>query len=164
MCCKPQVLYTEVLSNPTLVVADLPALSSIAHARGSQLVVDNTFTPLAVTPARWGADVVVHSMTKFISGASDIIAGAVCGSSQFLQQLMDLHTGNDKVQHTCSQADNVYHVHVLILAFKDKHAKPMQQHTAAMMVLSAWYQICSVKHHVFFHVKGSYKYNLHECM
>jgi methionine-gamma-lyase len=88
-----QVLYTEVLSNPTLVVSDLPALASIAHTRGSQLVVDNTFTPLAVTPARWGADVVVHSMTKFISGASDIIAGAVCGSNQFLQQCMDLHTG-----------------------------------------------------------------------
>jgi methionine-gamma-lyase len=93
MSCNTQVLYTEVLSNPTLVVADLPALASIAHARGSHLVVDNTFTPLAVTPARWGADVIVHSMTKFISGASDIIAGAVCGSNQFLQQLMDLHTG-----------------------------------------------------------------------
>uniref|UniRef100_A0A383VV31 Cystathionine beta-lyase n=1 Tax=Tetradesmus obliquus TaxID=3088 RepID=A0A383VV31_TETOB len=90
---RTKVLYTEVLSNPTLVVSDLPALARIAHAAGAQLVVDNTFTPLAVTPARWGADVVVHSMTKFISGASDIIAGAVCGSNQFLQQLMDLHTG-----------------------------------------------------------------------
>eukprot|EP00882_Tetradesmus_deserticola_P003026 GHRQ01003212.1.p1 GENE.GHRQ01003212.1~~GHRQ01003212.1.p1 ORF type:complete len:550 (+),score=169.10 GHRQ01003212.1:365-2014(+) len=88
-----KVLFTEVLSNPTLVVSDLPALASIAHAHGSHLVVDNTFTPLAVTPARWGADVVVHSMTKFISGASDVIAGAVCGSNQFLQQLMDLQTG-----------------------------------------------------------------------
>lgn len=82
-----------MLSNPTLVVSDLPALARTAHEAGAQLVVDNTFTPLAVTPARWGADVVVHSMTKFISGASDIIAGAVCGSNQFLQQLMDLHTG-----------------------------------------------------------------------
>ena len=88
-----QVLFTEVVSNPTLVVADLPRLAGIAHSRGAQLVVDNTFTPLAVTPVRWGADVVVHSMTKFISGASDIIAGAVCGTAAFLERLMDLHTG-----------------------------------------------------------------------
>jgi cystathionine beta-lyase/cystathionine gamma-synthase len=56
-------------------------------------VVDNTFTPLAVTPSAWGADVVVHSLTKFVSGASDIIAGAVCGSAAFVGSLMDLHMG-----------------------------------------------------------------------
>eukprot|EP00878_Enallax_costatus_P023249 GHUV01024718.1.p1 GENE.GHUV01024718.1~~GHUV01024718.1.p1 ORF type:complete len:309 (+),score=49.08 GHUV01024718.1:258-1184(+) len=90
-----KVLYTEVLSNPTLVVADLPALAEVAHNRQNpaSLVVDNTFTPLAVTPVHWGADVVVHSLTKFISGASDIIGGAVCGSKDFLDQLFNLHTG-----------------------------------------------------------------------
>jgi methionine-gamma-lyase len=56
-------------------------------------VVDNTFTPLSITPAHWGADVVVHSLTKFVSGASDIIAGAVCGSAAFVASLMDLHMG-----------------------------------------------------------------------
>eukprot|EP00775_Hariotina_reticulata_P012376 gene12376-12510_t len=91
--CGITVLFTEVVSNPTLVVADLPRLAGIAHRRGAQLVVDNTFTPLAISPVRWGADVVVHSMTKFISGASDIIAGAVCGTAAFLERLMDLHTG-----------------------------------------------------------------------
>ena len=44
-------------------------------AQGVKLVVDNTFSPMIVSPARWGADVVVHSLTKFISGASDVIAG-----------------------------------------------------------------------------------------
>lgn len=43
--------------------------------QGLKLVVDNTFTPLIITPAKWGADVVIHSMTKFMSGASDIVAG-----------------------------------------------------------------------------------------
>lgn len=88
-----QVVYCETVSNPTLVVADLPALAALAHGAGAALVVDNTFTPLAVTPAAWGADVVVHSLTKFVSGASDIIAGAVCGSAAFVASLMDLHAG-----------------------------------------------------------------------
>jgi O-acetylhomoserine/O-acetylserine sulfhydrylase-like pyridoxal-dependent enzyme len=70
-----QVLYTETLSNPTLAVADIPALADIAHAVRAKLVVDNTFAPCIVSPARWGADVVVHSLTKYINGASDIIAG-----------------------------------------------------------------------------------------
>eukprot|EP00879_Flechtneria_rotunda_P013267 GHRR01013854.1.p1 GENE.GHRR01013854.1~~GHRR01013854.1.p1 ORF type:complete len:524 (+),score=184.92 GHRR01013854.1:299-1870(+) len=88
-----KVVYTEVLSNPTLVIADLPSLAQLAHQHGASLVVDNTFTPLAVTPCHWGADVVVHSMTKFMSGSSDIIAGAVCGRASLIQQMMDLHTG-----------------------------------------------------------------------
>jgi methionine-gamma-lyase len=58
-----------------------------------QLVIDNTFSPLVLSPASLGADVVVHSMTKYINGASDIIAGAVCGSADFVQSLMDLHMG-----------------------------------------------------------------------
>jgi hypothetical protein len=68
------------------------------YAAGASLVVDNTFTPLAVTPSHWGADVVVHSLTKFVSGASDIIAGAVCGSAAFVASLMDLHMGECVVQ------------------------------------------------------------------
>ena len=54
---------------------------------------DNTFTPLVVAPARYGADVVVHSMTKFLSGASDIIAGCVCASKEFITSLMDVNGG-----------------------------------------------------------------------
>lgn len=89
-----KVLYVESLANPTLEVADIPALAEIAHAAGAKLVVDNTFAPVILSPAMHGADVVVHSVTKFISGGSDIIAGAVCGSQEFVTQLMDLHTGS----------------------------------------------------------------------
>lgn len=88
-----KVIYAESIANPTLRVADIPSLASLAHARGAQLVIDNTFSPLVMSPAALGADVVVHSMTKFINGASDIIAGAVCGSTEFVQGLMDLHQG-----------------------------------------------------------------------
>ncbi len=90
---QTRVLYVETMANPTLKVANLPALAKIAHARGAALVVDNTFAPLIVTPALHGADVVVHSLTKFVSGSSDIIAGVVCGSREFVSSLMDVTTG-----------------------------------------------------------------------
>lgn len=88
-----KVVYTESLSNPTLRVANLPLLAKLSKEFEAKLVVDNTFTPLAMSPIEHGADVVVHSLTKFINGASDFIAGAVCGSEAFIGSLMDLHVG-----------------------------------------------------------------------
>ena len=75
---KTRVLYTETVGNPTLKIADIRALSQLAKTRGLCLVVDNTFTPMMISPARLGADVVVYSMTKYINGASDLVAGAIC--------------------------------------------------------------------------------------
>jgi methionine-gamma-lyase len=91
---KTQVLYAESIANPTLRVADIPALADIAHRHGIKLVVDNTFSPLLLSPKQLGADIVVHSMTKFIGGASDHISGVICGDRDFIHQLMDLHTGS----------------------------------------------------------------------
>ncbi len=90
---RTRVIFTESISNPTLRVADIPGLSEIAQRRGIKLVVDNTFSPLILSPKELGADIVVHSLTKFINGASDYIAGAVCADQDFIQELMDLHTG-----------------------------------------------------------------------
>ncbi|GAX83508.1 hypothetical protein CEUSTIGMA_g10933.t1 [Chlamydomonas eustigma] len=89
---KTKVIYAEAQSNPTLVASDLPSLAKIAREKGLKLVVDNTFTPYVVSPVKHGADIVVHSMTKFMSGASDIIAGVVCGPARFIDDLMNLHT------------------------------------------------------------------------
>ncbi len=91
---RTRLLYVETLSNPTLRVADIPRLAQLAHARGVKLVVDNTFCPLVISPLRLGADIVVHSLTKFVNGASDVIAGAVCGSNETIASLMDLHRGS----------------------------------------------------------------------
>ena len=91
---RTRLIFTESVSNPTLRLADIPKLAEIAQEKGVKLVVDNTFSPLILSPAALGADVVVHSLTKFISGASDVIAGAVCGSEEFIGQLMDLHLGS----------------------------------------------------------------------
>ncbi len=90
---RTRVIFTESISNPTLRVADIPGLSSIAQRHGIKLVVDNTFSPLILSPKELGADIVVHSMTKYINGASDFIAGAVCADREFIQELMDLNTG-----------------------------------------------------------------------
>ena len=90
---RTRVIFTESISNPTLRVADIPGLSEIAQRHDIKLVVDNTFSPLILSPKKLGADIVVHSMTKFINGASDYIAGAVCADQAFIQELMDLHTG-----------------------------------------------------------------------
>lgn len=72
---KTKVLYLESVANPTLTVANIPELSRIAHDKGVMVVVDNTFAPMVLSPARLGADVVVHSISKYISGGADIIAG-----------------------------------------------------------------------------------------
>lgn len=93
MTDNTKVVFTETVSNPTLAVANLPKLAQLAHDRGAQLVVDNTFSPLMVTPGEHGADVIVHSLTKYINGASDIIAGAVCGTKEFIVSLMGLTEG-----------------------------------------------------------------------
>ena len=90
---KTRLIFTESVSNPTLRLADIPKLSAVAKENDISLVVDNTFSPLLLSPAVSGADVVVHSITKFISGASDVIAGAICGTEAFIGELMDLHMG-----------------------------------------------------------------------
>ncbi|KDP25202.1 hypothetical protein JCGZ_20358 [Jatropha curcas] len=90
---KTKVLYFESMSNPTLQVANIPELSRIGHDKGVTVVVDNTFAPVVLSPARLGADVVVHSISKFISGGADIIAGAVCGPASLVNSMMDLQQG-----------------------------------------------------------------------
>jgi methionine-gamma-lyase len=93
IAAETKVIYVETLGNPTLTAADIPALAVLARKYSLKLVVDNTFSPMMISPARLGADVVVYSMTKFINGASDLLAGAICGQREFIYQLMDLHTG-----------------------------------------------------------------------
>ena len=81
---RTKMIYAESVSNPTLRVADIPALAAIAKRHGIPLVIDNTFMPMALSPIQLGADIVVHSLTKFMNGASDIIGGAVVGSTAFI--------------------------------------------------------------------------------
>lgn len=88
-----KMIYVETMGNPKLNIADIPAISKIAKAHNVKLVVDNTFTPVMISPMTMGADVVVYSLTKFVNGASDLMGGAVLGDTDFIFELMDLHTG-----------------------------------------------------------------------
>ncbi len=76
-------LWAETPSNPLLKVLDLAALAELAHDRGAWLVADNTFaTPYLQQPIALGADLVVHSTTKYIGGHSDVVGGAVCTDAE----------------------------------------------------------------------------------
>jgi len=87
-----RILYLETISNPTLVVPDLAALASLAHRHGVTVVVDNTFaSPYLCRPLALGADLVVESATKYLSGHSDVLAGAVAGSRPLIDAVRALH-------------------------------------------------------------------------
>jgi cystathionine beta-lyase/cystathionine gamma-synthase len=80
---RTRLLWLETISNPTTAMADVAALAELAHAHGVVVAVDNTFaSPALATPLAQGADVVVHSTTKYIGGHSDIIGGMVVGSAE----------------------------------------------------------------------------------
>lgn len=88
-----KMLYCETVSNPLLEVADIEVLSKIAKKHNLKLVVDNTFSPLTVAPAKLGADIVIHSLTKFINGSSDTVGGVVCASQEFINDLKNVNNG-----------------------------------------------------------------------
>lgn len=90
---ETKVLYCETVSNPLLEIADIAGLSAIAKKYNLKLVVDNTFSPLCVSPAKLGADVVVHSLTKFINGSSDAVGGVACGTQEFINAMRNVNDG-----------------------------------------------------------------------
>lgn len=87
---ETRMIITEVIANPTTKVADIAALADIAHGADALLVVDSTFTPPPLfRPLRAGADLVVHSLTKYINGHGDAMGGAVIGRSELIQPIKD---------------------------------------------------------------------------
>ncbi len=88
-----KVLYCESVSNPLLEIADIKALSDLSNKYNLKLVVDNTFSPLQISPAKLGADVVIHSLTKFINGSSDTVGGVICGTNEFIDNLRNVNDG-----------------------------------------------------------------------
>jgi methionine-gamma-lyase len=90
---KTKILYCETVSNPLLEVADIPGLAKLAKKHNLQLVVDNTFSPLSVSPKQLGADIVIHSLTKFINGSSDTMGGVVCGTQELIDSLRSVNDG-----------------------------------------------------------------------
>jgi len=88
-----KIIYCESISNPLLEIADIRELGRIAKKHDLKLVVDNTFSPLQISPAILGADIVIHSLTKFINGTSDTVGGAICGTNEFIESLRNVNDG-----------------------------------------------------------------------
>jgi methionine-gamma-lyase len=84
------LVVCETVSNPSLAVADIPAVAEVAHAAGARLVVDNTIaTPIGCRPLDHGADLVFHSATKYLNGHSDVLAGVAVGSAELIGRLAE---------------------------------------------------------------------------
>lgn len=84
---KPEIVYIETVSNPLLIVADVTEISRLTKKYGSTVIIDNTFaTPLLYKPLNEGADLVIHSATKYFSGHGNLTAGVICGNDQKLMQ------------------------------------------------------------------------------
>lgn len=88
-----KILYCETVSNPLLEVADIKGLAQLAKKHNIKLIVDNTFSPMLISPITFGADVVIHSLTKFINGTNDTMGGVVCGSQELIDAMRSVIDG-----------------------------------------------------------------------
>ncbi|GAA0357487.1 trans-sulfuration enzyme family protein [Bacillus horti] len=122
-----KVLYLETPSNPCLTILDIKRLSELAHRYQLKVIVDNTFmTPLLQQPLVLGADIVVHSATKYLNGHGDVLAGFVVGSSEDIS-MMRKHVMGD-----LGQPLNAWEAYLILRGLKTL-ALRMRQHCA-----SAW--------------------------
>jgi len=127
-----RLIYCESISNPLLEVADIRGLAAIAKKHDCKLLVDNTFSPLMFTPRRLGADVVIHSLTKFINGTSDCVAGCICGEETFIEALSNVNSG------TCMLLGPVLDSHRAASILKNLHSLNvrMKQHSSNAQYLA----------------------------
>ena len=86
----PSIFRTRTKLARALTINDL---AKIAKKHNLKLVVDNTFSPLSVSPAKLGADIVIHSLTKYINGSSDTVGGVTCASKEFINSLKNVNSG-----------------------------------------------------------------------
>lgn len=85
---ETKLIYSEVVSNPTVKIADIPALAKLAHDNGALLMVDNTFTsPFAIRPMDFGADIVINSLTKFLNGHADAMGGSMTTTAELVEKI-----------------------------------------------------------------------------
>ena len=123
---KTKVIYCETMSNPLLEVSDINEISVLAKKHNIKLIVDNTFTPLIFTPAEMGADIVIHSLTKFINGTSDTVGGVVCSNEAFIESMIDVNSGSamllGPVMDSMRAASILKNIHTLHLRMS-KHSE-----------------------------------------
>lgn len=137
-----RVLYAETIANPTIVVADHAALAELAHRHGAAYVVDNTFaSPYLCRPIELGADLVVESATKYLSGHSDVLAGVVVGRRELIGaiRLLQVDTGASLAPNSA----------FLVLRGISTLAIRMERHAATAAALAAWLERQDGVSHVY---------------
>jgi cystathionine gamma-synthase len=123
-----QLLYLESPTNPTLKVTDLARLAQAAHRVGATVVVDNTFaTPLNQRPLELGADLVLHSATKFLGGHADALGGVVCGPAELVRQIYHYR------EITGATLDPMA-AYLLLRGMKTLHLRIRQQNESALKI------------------------------
>ena len=122
--CK--VLYLESPTNPTVKVVDLARLTTAAHAVGAIVIVDNTFaTPINQNPLQLGADLVLHSATKFLGGHADALGGVICGKQELIKQIYHYREINGATLHPMA-------AYLLLRGMKTLHLRIRQQNASAL--------------------------------
>lgn len=135
-----QLLYLETPTNPTLKVIDIARLTKAGHAVGAIVVVDNTFaTPINTNPLQLGADIVLHSGTKFLGGHADALAGVICGSKKLVEQVFRYREITGATLHPMS-------AYLMIRGLKTLALRIQRQNENAMKVAHALKAHPFVKH------------------
>jgi O-succinylhomoserine sulfhydrylase len=141
---ETRLLFLETPSNPLTEVADIEALAKLAHARNCVLVVDNCFcTPALQQPLRLGADIVIHSATKYLDGQGRCVGGAVVGSAAVVGQ--DVYG----FLRTCGPTMSAFNAWVFLKGLETLSIR-MQAHCASAHKLALWLQQQSAVSRVFY--------------
>jgi cystathionine gamma-synthase len=123
-----RVLYLESPTNPTVKVTDLARLAQAGHKAGAIVIVDNTFaTPINQNPLQLGADLVLHSATKFLGGHADALGGVICGSKELVEQIYHFREINGATLHPMA-------AYLLLRGMKTLHLRIKQQNESAMKI------------------------------
>ncbi|MGC8877937.1 MAG: cystathionine gamma-synthase family protein [Anaerolineae bacterium] len=123
-----RLLYLESPTNPTVKVVDLARLAAAGHAVGAIVVVDNTFaTPINQNPLQLGADLVIHSATKFLGGHADALGGVVCGRRELVQQIYHFREINGASLDPMA-------AYLLLRGMKTLHLRVRQQNESALRI------------------------------
>lgn len=123
-----RVLYLESPTNPTVKVVDLARLAQAGKKAGAVVVVDNTFaTPINQKPLELGADLVLHSATKFLGGHADALGGVICGSKTLIEQIYHFREINGATLHPMA-------AYLLLRGLKTLHLRVRQQNESALAI------------------------------
>ena len=122
------ILYLESPTNPTVKIVDLHRLAQAGHKAGAIVIVDNTFaTPINQNPLQLGADLVLHSATKFLGGHADALGGVVCGSKPLVEQVYHFREINGATLHPMA-------AYLLLRGMKTLHLRIRQQNASALKI------------------------------